>query len=234
MASAASNIGTSVVDIILGSDAFLGLGLAFLCLFLGILGTWGILRQILVAYGATSRQPAEEKGKEEEEEEEEEGDSRKAGTLNGKYDNVDGMRSEAFLAVRLESILVAFGAAITGIISGLIEAVKESLANVSANFPYLIGLAIAAGLGFAFNSVHDIILPVVFTSIQCVIQPVMVELIYPLLNFARLIYALVWPWINMYVFCCFSDVHNDINFCSKKDTRRVISLDNRTLLWRDS
>ena len=185
MSDPISAASTTTINNFLGGDAFFGIALALVCIFLAILCTGAILRQVLVNQGAKSRALNTHE------------DDKAYNSVDNKYDAVDGLRGEAFAGTWLGMTLSALGGAAATFIGGLVSSLGDALTNLVNNLPILIGLAIIAILGFVFNSTHDVILPQAFEIVQCKIQPVLNEIVYPLLNFARLMYSLVYPWVNL-------------------------------------
>jgi hypothetical protein len=55
LAHLASNVSQTGATLVLGGNGIVGLGLALVCFFLSLLGTWVILRVTLTAYGAAAR-----------------------------------------------------------------------------------------------------------------------------------------------------------------------------------
>jgi len=181
LSSLAGNFSKDAANLVLGGDGIVGIGVALLCFFLAMIVTWLILRLYLVAYGAAVR---------------------KANPTSKAAKASDGpgqvMLGEGFFFSRLDELGIALTSAAVAFLTGALAALKDALANLLADWMYLLGLLIVAVVAGVFLVTHEVIFEVIETVNQCTVRPLLDFVIFPILNLLRMFFAFAWPAVNAY------------------------------------
>lgn len=181
LAKLAGSASNNAAQTVLGGNGIVGLGLALFCFFLSMLATWIILRLTLVVNGARPRSPPS---------------SAQTPNVIKSHGPTQVLLGEGFLMVRLEDVGTSFWTALAGYLTGSFAAVSTALEWLLANFFFFIGLLIVAAVSGVFLVYHDTILEVSFEVIQCGIRPTLDQVLLPLVNVLRFLFAFVWPFVN--------------------------------------
>jgi len=170
-----TDLGTAVF----GSQAFLGLAAVLVVLGCGILTTWAVLRFWWVAFGGARRTTT-------------------AAEENGDVPaRSSPFKGEPLILINLQTFVFAAGAAAVTYVGNIVDAAKDTFTVFFTEFFLIAGLILLAIFLLAFINAHDILLEVFFEVWQCRVRPLLDELVLPLLSVGRVLFALVWPFVNM-------------------------------------